>query len=501
MLKVPQQQYIKFLYENEGWSVSDISNHLGIDWRTANKYAKKDDWNESLNKRKRAHPVLGPYLDVVDTWLVEDQIMPRKQRHTAKRVYDRLKEEYGFEGGRRTVEEYVAKRRKSLKLDDTRSYERLKHPGGEAQVDFGTAYVGQPDKLVERKVLTISFPFSNAAFAFSVRKENTESFLEAMKRLFERMGGVPRKIWFDNLSAAVVSINRDGKRTFTDQFHRFVSHYRFVAEFCNPYSGNEKGNVENKVGYGRRNLLVPPPVCKTDAELDKYLEHCATQDMQRAHYAKHDLISDLWTTEKPKLMLLPTKPFEVHRLEPARLNKYRELRFESATYPLPQCKALQHVLLKVKWDEIEVLSGDGEYTPLGVLPRFYTEKAIPIEWPAVFDGYKTRPKSVMYSDFARMMPASVRRFVQVEDSSVRKSRIALIRRLLEAYSMPDIGVALGTLATDHDHPEAALEHALYAMQHMAFRPEPFAEPHTPRELYGHSPDLRKYDTVLGVRTP
>jgi hypothetical protein len=114
MLQVPQQQYIKFLYENEGWSVSDIARHMGIDWRTADKYASRDDWNEVISKRMKSHPVMGPYIDIVDTWLLEDERIPRKQRH-----------------------------------------------------------------ITERKVLTMSFPYSNAAFVFPVQKENTESFLDA----------------------------------------------------------------------------------------------------------------------------------------------------------------------------------------------------------------------------------------------------------------------------------------------------------------------------------
>ncbi|GEO28159.1 IS21 family transposase [Alicyclobacillus acidoterrestris] len=497
MLKVPQQQYIKFLYENEDYSISEIAKVMGVNWRTAKKYATKDNWNEPMYRRKRRHPVLGPYLDIIDTWLTEEQALPRKQRYTAKRIFDRLCDEYGFEGGRRTVEEYVAKRRKELKLERAESYEHLEHPGGEAQVDFGTAYVGQPGKLVERKVLTMSFPFSNAAFVFPVRKENTECFLEAMKRIFERIGGVPKKIWFDNLSAAVISIDRDGKRTFTDQFLRFAAHYRFNPEFCNANSGHEKGHVENKVGYGRRNWLVPPPVCDTDTELETYLAQMAESDMDRPHYAKKERIADLWEAERKKLLTMPAVPFEVYRLEPARLNKYRELRFETTTYPLPQCRALETVLLKVKWDEIEVLSNDGEYRHLATLPRPYTEKEIPIEWPAVFDGYRRKPRAVMYSDFAKFMPASVRTFVQVEDVELRKSRVALIRRLLDSHQMSDIGAALDTLAGNFD-PDRVLEHALYALKHPEFRPEPFVEPHTPVQIHGHTPDLGEYDAVLGV---
>ncbi|MED1646469.1 IS21 family transposase, partial [Brevibacillus agri] len=189
--------------------------------------------------------------------------------------------------------------------------------------------------------------------------------------------------------------------------------------------------------------------------------------------------------------------FEVFRLEPARLNKYRELRFETTTYPLPQCRALDPVLLKVKWDEIEVLSGDGEYRHLGTLPRPYTEKAIPIEWTDVFEGYLRKPRTVMYSDLARFMPASVRRFVQVEDIDLRKSRVALIRRLLDTHQMSDMGAALDTLA-GHFDPDTVLEHALYAMKHPEFHPKPFAEAHTPMEIHGHTPDLRQYDAILGV---
>lgn len=497
MLKVPQQQYIKFLYENGDCSISEIARSLGINWRTAKKYATKDDWNEPLRRRRKRHPVLGPYLDIIDTWLTEEQALPRKQRYTAKRIFDRLCEEHGFEGGRRTVERYVAQRRKELKLERAESYERLEHPGGEAQVDFGTAYVGQAGQLVERKVLVMSFPFSNAAFAFPVRAENTECFLEAMKRIFGRIGGVPSKIWFDNLSAAVVSIDKDGGRTFTDQFLRFAAHYRFQPEFCNPYSGHEKGHVENKVGYSRRNWLVPPPVCDTDTELEEHLARKSEADMERPHYAKHERIADLWEKERSKLLALPATPFEVFRLEAARLNKYRELRFEKATYPLPQCRGLETVLLKVKWDEIEVLSSDGEYRLLGKLPRPYADKPITIEWTTVFDGYRRKPRSVMYSDLARYMPPSVRAFIRVEDAELRKARIALVRRLLESHEMAEIGAALDTLA-GHFSPEAVLEHTLYAMKHPEFRPEPLVESHTPVEIHGHMPDLSQYDAILGV---
>jgi hypothetical protein len=103
----------------------------------------------------------------------------------------------------------------------------------------------------------------------------------------------------------------------------------------------------------------------------------------------------------------------VYRLETARLNKYREFRSESLSCSLPQGKASQPVLLKVKWNDTQVLSSDEVYKDLAKIPRPYMEKAIPIEWPAVFDQYRRRPRAVMFLDFSKMMPTSVRMFVQV----------------------------------------------------------------------------------------
>lgn len=247
MLKVPQQQYIRYLREVDGCGIQEIADRVGVTWRSAKKYADRDDWNEPVHKKHRTRSVLGPFTEIIDTWLQEDESLPRKQHHTARRVFHRLRDEHGFDGGERTVSYYVSRRKQQMNLERAQRYERLEHPGGEAQADFGTVYVIQSGKLVERKVLTVSFPFSNAAFVFPVPKENQECFLEALKRLFDQMGGVPRSIWFDNLSAAVVAIHSHGERTLTESFAKFCAHYRFDPKFCNPYSGNEKGNEKRVV--------------------------------------------------------------------------------------------------------------------------------------------------------------------------------------------------------------------------------------------------------------
>lgn len=161
MLKMPQQQYIRFLREAEGLSVNEIAQQMGIHWRTAKKYADESNWNQSVEKMKSRSPVMGPFMDIIDIWLEEDRLLPRKQRHTGVRMFQRLRDEYQFAGGQRTVLAYISKRKSELALERAKTYERLEHPPGEAQVDFTTIQVSQGHELLTYKLLVVSFPFGD----------------------------------------------------------------------------------------------------------------------------------------------------------------------------------------------------------------------------------------------------------------------------------------------------------------------------------------------------
>ncbi|QDS36619.1 transposase [Brevibacillus brevis] len=175
--------------------------------------------------------------------------VPRNNAHTSKRNYDRLVSEFGFAGSDRTVRYYVAKRKSELQIEKAEPYVRLEHPGGEAQADFGTFQAIIGGQLVERKMLILSYPYSNAAFVFVTPWENTECF-----------------------------------RKLTDEFQRFALHYRFQPVFCNPGQGNEKGHVENKVSYVQRNWCVPLPVANDLDQFQKIINQQAREDMKRLHY-------------------------------------------------------------------------------------------------------------------------------------------------------------------------------------------------------------------------
>lgn len=447
MLKVPQQQYIRFLREVEGCSINEIAGRVGVHWRTAEKYADQTDWNKPMTKRKRKSPVMEPFMEIIDTWLEEDRLLPRKQRHTGVRIFQRLRDEHQFNGGQRTVLAYVQKRKGEMELERAKIYERLEHPPGEAQVDFTTIEVSEGHQLRTYKLLVMSFPHSNTAFVYPTPAENQECFLEAMKQCFEQMGGVPQRIWFDNLSAAVVHIEKQGKRQLTEGFQRFCTHHRFEAVFCNPYSGHEKGHVENKCGYSKRNWAIPIPLYENHEQLASYFTEQAMQDRQRQHYAQNRRIADLWEEDRRKLLALPEHGFEAFRLAAAVVNKYGEIRIEDTLIPLLGMAAPgNEMLIQIYWDRLIVLNS--QYQQLREVPRPYTGRTADILWSRVFVGWLRKPRSVTHSQFLRMLPETLQEYVTVKDLTERKDRLQALSHWSEIYAIEQIQETIALLGQD-----------------------------------------------------
>ena len=421
---------------------------------------------------------------------MEDQSRPKKQRHTAKRIYDRLVSEFGFAGSDRTVRYYVAKRKLELQIEKSEPYIRLEHPGGEAQADFGTFQAIIGGELVERKMLILSYPYSNAAFVFVTPKENTECFLEGLRQLFEMCGGVPNRIWFDNLSAAVVSVGTDGKRKLTDEFQRFALHYRFQPVFCNPAQGNEKGHVENKVGYARRNWCVPLPVANDLEQLQNVINQQALEDLNRLHYAKGVLQQELWEQEKIKLLELPLVPYEVFRLESVKANGYGEVLVDKKTLKVPSIRSHERVWLKYWWNKVDVLSDS--YEVLLSLPRGYIDEPIPIDLQTLLEPLYKKPKALDYSSVLAFLPSQTKAFLQSVEGKSRKARIGWIIRMLKTYQIEEIERCLTQeKQVDVSH----LEHVLYRLRHPEIIPTPMKDNRTPSVFVGYQPDLSRYDQL------
>jgi transposase len=190
-------------------------------------------------KQKRETPIMGPVKPIIDKWLKEDLKKKKKHQRTTKRMFTQLRKFHSFKGSDRTVREYVSQRKQELKQEVEEAALPLESKPGTAQVDFGTAPFLYDSEVVDLPYLVMSFPHSNAFYLQVFPSENTECLLEGLQRMFRYMGGVPAFIRFDNLSPAVKKIYSKGERELTDTFERFVHHYGFSYEFCNPGKGKK----------------------------------------------------------------------------------------------------------------------------------------------------------------------------------------------------------------------------------------------------------------------
>ena len=248
MIRMAQINTIKDLYENEDLSLREIARRTDLSFQTVQKYAYQENWSlDNLpDIEPKRYPVLEGYIPIINEWLEGDRKIPRKQRHTVKRIYDRLRDEKGFRGSYSSVKKYVRKKKYVMKAA-SEGYLPLAQPSGNGQVDFG-AFLYYDAHQAEQTgyALTISFPHSNNGFTQAFPSQNQECLLTGMRRIFERIGGVPLRLRADNMSSAVVKVLKGSERILSDGFVRFKLHYRFEADFCNPASGHDKQTTKER---------------------------------------------------------------------------------------------------------------------------------------------------------------------------------------------------------------------------------------------------------------
>ena len=234
-----------------------------------------EDCSPKPKADRRYGSKIDPYAHLVDEWLEADRLLPRKQRHTIRRVHDRLLAETDYDGEYSTTMRYVHRWREANRgVPDREGYVRLEWAAAGMQVDFGVARARIAGEMADVHCLVVSLPYSNMRLCVALPGENAECLCHGLMLVFEHIGGVPPVIVMDNATGAGRR-NAKGEVALTGVFSAFVAHYRLEVRFCNPYSGNEKGSVENAVGFLRRNLMVPPMRAESYGQLSRLLlERC-----------------------------------------------------------------------------------------------------------------------------------------------------------------------------------------------------------------------------------
>lgn len=354
MLTMSQINNIKDLHRC-GYTISEISRKSGYTRKTVRKYLEMEDFSPAPPTGAKPS-ILDPYKETINEWLKEDQKHWHKQHHTAKRVYDRLCQEQDYKGGYDTVRRYVKKARQQTK---SKANQELIWEPGVAQVDFGEADFYENGLCIRKKFLTVSFPYSNDAYSQVFGGETSECVCEGLQDIFEYIGGIPSLLIFDNATGVGKRIG--DKIHECELFGRFRAHHRFRLRFCNPYAGYEKGHVESKVKYNRKNLFVPVPRYTDIHTFNRELLDAHLIKASEVHYKKGEIIADLFKEDQNALLHLPNKPFNVCRYDWFKADGYGKVCIAGKHhYSTKPEFANQDVLVGLRAHYIDVLYDSGE---------------------------------------------------------------------------------------------------------------------------------------------
>lgn len=335
MLTVDQYEFIRTGLRVYGLSISELARQTGHSRNTIRKIKQQ----EYCGYPRRSHqpcPVMEPYSQVIDSWLKDDQEQHRKQRHTARRVYNRLVKEYGFDGAESSVRRYVRQAKLRLDIGCNKAFiPGLPDAGQEAEVDWGDfiAVIGGQSRRL--KLFCLRSKYSGKCFVRAYPVERQQALFDAHMRAFAFFGGVFRRLIYDNLTTAVQKILRGKKRLEQDTFQKFRAYYTFDASFCTPGEGHEKGGVEGLVGFARRNFLVPVPKIETLEELNLHLlEECAAYG-SHVIAGREQSVDQLFEQEKAHLLGLPQRPYSNQLTTTGKVDHYSTVIVDKNRYSVP----------------------------------------------------------------------------------------------------------------------------------------------------------------------
>lgn len=391
VLKMVDIEFIRKKHFVDGWTIRRISRQLAVSRQAVRKSLASADLPRYRLTKSHPCAVMDPFRDIVHGWLEQDELAPPKQRHTAKRIFDRLVAEYTFSGAESTVRHFVAKLRPAMR----EVYIPLAADWGQqAQIDWGQALVRIGGNPIVAHLFCLRMRASGVPFAWAAPTEKLEAFLEGHCRAFSWLGGVPWEGLYDNPKTAVVRILAGPERQEHILFSSLRAHYLFDSYFCRPAQAHEKGAVENLVGYVRRNALVPVPDFPSWEALNEHLWRWSEKDRER--------LKESWAKEQAGLRPLPVQPFRAALTRLAPVSRLSLVSFDHNRYSVP-CRHVGRTLrLAVFTDRIEAWDGDEQ---VAVHDRCFQRGQLILLLDHYLPALARKPHAASHAAFVRQMPA------------------------------------------------------------------------------------------------
>lgn len=424
----------------EGLSRREAARRFGLDPRTVAKMLAFSVPPGYRRSRPPARPKLDPFVGIIDRMLEDDKSRPAKQRHTSKRIFERLRDEHGYVGGLTIVKDYVLGQRQRQR----EMFVPLRHDPGHAQADFGEALavIGG----VERKIhfFAMDLPHSDAGFVQAYPAETTEAFCAGHVAAFDFFGKVPQSILYDNTRLAVARILGDGRRQRTRVFGELQSHYLFSDRFGRPGKGNDKGKVEGLVGLIRRNYLVPlPHAASFDALNEDLLAACRRRldDRLRGH---DETIGERLARDLAAFHDLPPTPYDACEKQAGRVSSLSLVRYRGNDYSVPTAWGHREVLVRGYVHEVVISCGaetiarhvrsyereDFVFDPLHYL-ALLERKIGALDQAAPLAGWQL-PEAF----------ATLRRLLEARMGKQGKREFVQVLRLMEVFRIDDVAAGV-----------------------------------------------------------
>ncbi|MCP4542526.1 MAG: IS21 family transposase [Chloroflexi bacterium] len=445
----------------EGQSKRKVMRETGVHWETLKKILGNSSPPGYRLSQPRPEPKIGPFRERITHIIESDKDVHRKQRHTAKRIFDRLKAE-GYTGGYTQVKEAV----REIKKTGREVFMPLVHRPGEAQVDFGHALACIGGVLQKIVFFVMCLPHSDAVYIQAFPRICTEVMWEGHVRAFAFFGGVPWRITYDNERILVGGILSARERKLTHGFLQLVSHYLFDHHFCLVRRANEKGVVESMVRYTRSNFLVPVPQVRDMNELNRYLEQRCLEELSRQVRGKDAPKSVLLRGDQRAFRPLPDEPFEACRQLSTTSDSLSLVRFDSNRYSVPVDYAHNMVVVKGYCDRVEICRG---YELIASHDRLWGKEDASFEPRHYLRLLERKPGAL---DHARPLEdwelpecfGVLRRRLEAELEGEGTREYIRVLRLLEKHAITSLKAAIEQGLQIHAHSRDAIAQFLFPQE-------------------------------------
>ena len=429
---------IRMQVERQGVSIREIQRETGLHFKTIKKILAHPA-PLPFDCPERPKPKIGRYLERISSILDADKDVPKKQRHTAKRIFERIQEE-GYTGGYTAVKDVV----RDLKRTSQEVFVPLMHRPGEAQMDFGQALVKMGGVLRKVMFFAMALPYSDAMFVVAYARECTETFQDGHVRAFAFFGGVTSRISYDNAKTSVSQIIGAHARKLTNGFLQLQSHYLFEEHFCRVRRANEKGVVEGVVKFARLNYFVPVPEVKDFEELNAFLEQRCRQDLDRTLRGRKVCKKELLVEDQQAFLALPVTPFDACKKVSTTADRLSLVRFDCNDYSVPVRFAHHTVVAKGYTDHVCIFRKD---LMIAEHERIWDKEGIAFNPVHYLELLERKPGALDHAkplhDWALPESFSLLR-IRLEDEGRAQGTREFIRvlRLLEKHPVANVATAI-----------------------------------------------------------